>query len=230
MDDFFDKQTTENTEVEKIKIGEEEFTQDQLSKYVGLGKLAEEAETKYNTKIDRVWPEYSRAQNELKELRTYKEEQERLKNETPEVPEDEAVKQAREAARKVGLVTDDDFEQKLSKSFRQFFLQERAAEKLLEESQGLEKKYSGEDGRPKFDTNDILNYMQETGIRDPEKAYKVKNETVLDRWKEEQLRKSRRPGLVTQSSTIAGGKTPAPVKVTKENLDQLVRESLNLDD
>ena len=47
-------------EIEKVKIGEQEYTQEELDRYVKLGKLAQEAEDKYNTKLDRVWPEYTK--------------------------------------------------------------------------------------------------------------------------------------------------------------------------
>lgn len=222
-----DEDEEEQIEIPKIKVGDIEYSQDELSRYVGLGKIAEEVETKYNTKIDRVYPEYTRAQQELKELRPIKQqwEQERLK---PAVPEDEAIRQAKDAARKVGLVTDEDFAELMAKSFRQQYLQERQAEKLLEEATSLETKYDGTDGRPKFSAEEILNYMRDTGIRSPEKAYKDKYESEIDAWKEQQLSKSRRPGLTTLSSTTAGGKQPSPVRPNKDNLQDLIRESLRL--
>lgn len=226
MADFFDDggQSQTETEVQKIFVGDKEYTQDELSRYVGLGKLAEEAETKYNTKIDKVWPEYTRSQQELKELRKLKEERETHK--APEIPEDEQLRQAREAARKVGIVTEDAFGDMLGKSFRQFYVQERAAEKLLEEADSLESKYNGSDGRPKFSSQEILEHMRETGIRNPEKAYKDKYEAELDAWKESQLREAKKPGLVTRSTTVAGGKQPPAVKITSDNLDDLVKQGL----
>ena len=70
-DDFFlEEPKTEEaeTEPEKIKLGEKEYTQDELSKLVGLGETANELETKWNTKIDRLYPEYTKATQERKEL------------------------------------------------------------------------------------------------------------------------------------------------------------------
>jgi len=45
---------------EKITLGENEYSQDELKELVNLGKIGKEAEEKYNTSIDKVWPEYSR--------------------------------------------------------------------------------------------------------------------------------------------------------------------------
>ena len=228
MSDFFEEESTatESTQEEKIKVGESEYSQEDLSRLVGLGKLAEESESRFNTKIDRVWPEFTKNQNELKQLREEKEQWESQKKQQEEVPEDLALQQARQAAKKVGIVTDDLFEDLLDKSFRQRYVRERAAEKLLDEAADLENKYNGSDGRPKFNSDEILQHMQDTGIRSPEKAYKDRYEPQLDAWKEQQLRQANRPGLVTNTTTTAGGKVPPVVKITKENINELVAQGL----
>ena len=55
------------TEIEKVKVGEKEYSQDELSKLVGLGEKWTETETKFNTKMDRVVPEYTKATQKIKE-------------------------------------------------------------------------------------------------------------------------------------------------------------------
>lgn len=231
MPDFFDKaepQLDTPVEVEKIKVGEEEFTQDQLKEYVNLGKLGKEAETKYNTKLDKVWPEYSRAQNELKQAR---EELETLKKQPKQelsLDDQEVYRQARENAKKLGIITDETFDAMLDQKFQQRFSEQMQARDLLNGAKSLEGKYNGNDGRPKFNTNEILEHMQETGIRDPERAYKDKYESEIDQWRESQFTK-RKTGFSTTTGSTAGTKMPAPVKVTKDNLDQLVAEMLHLD-
>ena len=62
--DFFDKpeekvdepKEEEKQEEAKVKVGEKEYTQDELSKLVGLGEIGAEAEEKFNVKLDKVWP------------------------------------------------------------------------------------------------------------------------------------------------------------------------------
>jgi len=45
---------------QNYKFGEEEYTKEQLEELVSFGKLAKEAEERYNTKIDRVYPEFTK--------------------------------------------------------------------------------------------------------------------------------------------------------------------------
>src|SRR5258707_5967074 len=69
-DKFFEPntETPESQEVEKINLGGEEYTQEELTKLVGLGKIGLEAEQKYKTRLDRVWPEFQQVINEKKVL------------------------------------------------------------------------------------------------------------------------------------------------------------------
>lgn len=213
---------------QKIKLGEEEFSTDQLQKYVSLGKLAEEAETKYNTKIDRVWPEYSKAQNELKQLRQEKETWGQKEVKDIDEDQEEVVRRAKQNARKIGIVTDENFDELMDKKFQERYQSQRSAEKLLDTMKDLEKNYNGSDGRPKFELQEVIGFMQEKGVTDPELAYKWKYEKELDAWKEEQFSKSRKGGYTTLSSSTAGAKMPPSVKITKDNLNQLVSEAMNL--
>lgn len=238
MADFFKKDDAEEVKVEgeeqveeqevpeKVKIGEDEYTQDELNSLVALGKIGKEAEEKYDTKIDKVWPDYTKKSQLLKEL----EEKERVREEenkaavekkadegeelTPQEQRERAISQANE----LGLVTKD--------SFKEFYRQQRDGERLLEECTGLEKELDGKDGRPAFSTKEVLDHMASTGIRDPNRAYKDKHEEQLDRWKEEKISGSKREGLVSEGSSATGSKEPAKVDINRGNLDKLISESL----
>lgn len=241
VSNFFDNQQNENqpeaeptetepTEiVEKVKVGEAEYSQEELNRLVGLGKLAQEADTKYNTKIDKVWPEFTKKSQRLTELE--KEVETLRASQAPKLPENEeqAIKEAKEAARKLGIVTSDDFDEYLDKKFTQRYQTERQAERLLDEGMKFEKDIDGSDGRPKFVLTDVLEYMRDNmgGQGNLETAYKLMHETQLDTWREQQLNKSKRQGMTT--ATIPGGsiKEPSSVKVTNDNLDQLVAEMFN---
>ncbi len=228
MADYFEKEEEQKPVVEaqpeKIKLGEKEYSQDELSQLVGLGESYREIETKYNTKLDRVWPEYSKSQNRVKELEA---EMEKIKQaqSAPKDLDENSIKEAKEAARKIGLVTDEQFADFMGKNFRQFYQQERAAERLLDDCKDFEGEYDGKDGRPAFKTEEILNYMNETGIKNPELAYKTKYEPQLDSWKATELSKAKKPGLTTVTDT-EGYKVPSNVKVTRDNLQDLIREQL----
>jgi len=234
MGDFFKQEEPVVPEVpqepvvpEKIKVGEKEYTQEELSKVVGLGELGQEMETKYNTKIDKVWPEYTRTTQELKALKEEKAraESERLnqrQNQGEQLSDDEIARQARDQARKLGLVTKEDLETYIDTRVSQ----REEARELLNDCKNYEQEFSGKDGRPAFKTQEILEYMDETGIKNPEKAYKVKYEEQIDSWKEQQIKKAKPSGLYTEESSAAGNKEPREIRPTRDNLDQLVRDAL----
>jgi len=227
--DFFENKPEgegEEQKVEKIAVGEAEYTQEELSEMVGLATSVREQEKKFNTTFDKVWPEYGKSQTRVKALERELEEARKPKAPEPPIDEARAMEEAVAAAKKLGIVTKGDFEEYLGKSFRKFYVQETAARDLLREAESLAKTIDGKDGRPKFDVQDILQHMEETGIKNPERAYKDKFETELDAWKEAELAKAKKPGMVTQTETGAGAKAPKDVKVTRDNLQQLVKESL----
>lgn len=223
MADFFQDDTTVQ-EVEKIKVGEKEYTQDELNTLVGLGEIAQDVETRYNTKIDRVYPEFTKSQQKLKGYESELEELRKLKESNQNKPQaqwtDEQkalVKQQLQDVLGGEVVT--------NKQLEEWYSSRRSGERLLEESQELEGEIDGLDGRPKFKTEEILQHMQETGIRNPMKAYKDKYEPELDKWREGELLKAKPNGMVTQMGSNSG-KQPVPVKVTKENLEKLMSEAL----
>jgi hypothetical protein len=216
-------------EISTVKVGEKEYTQDELSRLVQLGEMGKEVEERYNTKLDRVYPEYTKATQRVRELEKIEQEYVKSQQNKINVPENEeqAIKEAREAARKLGLVDVETFRDELGKSFREYYEKERAAERILDQARGFEKEIDGSDGRPKFETEKVLQFMVDSGVQDLMTAYKVMNESNLDVWKEQQLGKAKKAGLKTQESTVAGSsKQPADVKVNKDNFDQLLQEAL----
>ena len=233
-DNFFDNKDNnmDNQDPQTIKVGEKEYTPEQLQALVSLGEIGQEMETKWNTKIDKVYPEFSKAKNDLKAL---EEENTRLK--TPQQPtppsvgeemglSEEDLAKARKEARKIGIVTEDAFDEFLGNKFREYFVRERAIEKTMENLDRLESEISGEDGRPKFVKEDILRYMQETGVGNPESAYKLMHEKDLEAWRVKTLNEAKREGVYSEPASSAGGKTPPTVKPTRDNLSSLVAEAL----
>ena len=224
MTDFFNDETqTENAEeTQTFKLGEKEYNQDELSRLVGLGELAAEAEEKYNTKIDRVFPEFTKATQERAELRKRVEEMEAKATApippvngqyTPEQMKQEALRQAEE----LGIGPN---------AFRNIVREEMAARELLTDIDSLLGE-AKEKGQPVTSNQELLQHMAETGIRNPVKAYKDMFETELDAIKEKQLSAMRSPGMITTTQSTAGAKQPSSVPITRANLSQLVGEALN---
>jgi hypothetical protein len=235
MADFLgtNKDEEEDASDSTFKIGDKEYSQDELSELVELGNFAKEVEQKQNTKLDKLYPEFTKKSQRLKEIEAEYEkvrrELEARQSQPAPQGEDftpEQIAEARKAGRKIGFLTDDVIEETLGKSFRQLYLQERAAEKLIDKCDGLAKEIDGSDGRVAFNTEDVLTHMQETGIRDPEKAYKDKYEAQLDEWRVKQISQAKKPGMMTIEESTAGSKHPSPVKVTSDNLNEMVKEAL----
>jgi len=223
-DTFFEDGAEAPQEPSKIKVGEREYTQDELSSLVGLGETAREIETKQNTKLDRVFPEFTKSRQELKDLKGELEElrstQERFKQAVTgetEAPDPEALKaQAIEQAKALGLLTADEA--------RTIAREERQAERILEEIENLNAD-AAETGKPKVDGRELLEYMQEEGLRSPSVAYKLKFEDQLNAWKQDKLNGIKQPGFETQTASTAGSKEPPTEteRLTKSNFGERLR-------
>jgi hypothetical protein len=214
----------------KFKIGNDEYTQDQINEYVGLAKQVQETEKRYNTKLDRVWPAYGESQNRVKQLET---ELAEARKPRAEIPQDQEIQiaEAKRAAKQLGILTRDDLAELgivTKQDFEKEYRLQRATEKLLDDAKDMEKEIDGKDGRPVFRTDEILRYMDENGIRDMEKAYKLRYETELDTWKENKLKEAKRPGMDTMDTKVKPGvsKQPENPKITKANFDSMLQEAL----
>ena len=226
--DFFEEpktvvpETKEEVAPEKISVGEDEYTQEELGKLVGLGKIGQEAEDKFKTDIGKVWPEYTKSRQEVKELTEKLTELESQKIEEKAVkgvqlsPE-EIKKQAIAQANELGLIHQGNLNQAVASILE--------GRDLIEQTKNVIKENT-EDGKPNTEVDTLLKHMEETGIKIPEKAYKDMFETEIDKWKMDKLNQSKPQGLVTESTSTAGSKQPEPVKVTKQNLQSLIEQSL----
>lgn len=219
-------------ETEGITLGDSTYTQEELNALVSLGKIAQESETRFNTKIDRVWPEFTKSKNELKmvqqELADIKARQGQslpAVDDIDETSKAEAIK----AAKRLGLLTKEDIEE-LGLMTRDKFdsqLSEREqANELLKDMRSYAKDVDGSDGRPKFEVEDMLQYMQDTGIRDFKAAYKVRYDEQLDSWKTGKRNSVKREAMPT-SRPSEGNKLPSPVRVDRTNFQELMRQALN---
>lgn len=213
------------TELEKIKLGEKEYSQEELSKLVGVAEQVQEMEARYNTKFDKVWPEYGRSQNELKLV---KEQMDRLQAQArgEQDLDPDSVAKALEQARKIGLVTKEDFKEFMAQNFRDLYKVEVETDQLVGELNKLEREIDGADGRPKFDKVAVLEHMRAEGFKTPMKAYRDMYETQLDEWKTRELTKARAPGMSTTEQSAPGNKMPPEVSPTRDNLNKLVMEAL----
>ena len=225
MADFIntEEETSEETqeEVQKVKVGEKEYTQEELSKLVGLGEIGAEAEERYNIKLDGVWPKFGQAIDQVKKLEAELEQTKQTqapKDPNAEPTPEEIAKQAKEEAKKLGLLTVDDINQYIE---REIDLRELKKD-VLTVVEEAEEKYG-----IKTSEDAIVNHMYETGIKNPQKALKDLYEEKIDAWKEQQLQSLKKPGMATETTTTAGAKEPSVEPVTRDNLSARIDEVLN---
>ena len=236
--DFFaEKDDKEDPQLpEKVKVGEEEFTQDELKQAVGAYKLKKDVEEKFNTSLDKVYPEFTKKSQRLKELEEAEENRQKEIEEAKRKEEEETLarkkdageqlspEEVRKIANEQGFVTDDNIIGKV--------LNILEGRRIMREARSLEKKGNpyDTDELPKFESGDMLNWMSTTpgmGNVTPEVAYKLRYEKEIDVWKSKVLSEARKKGLITETGSKPGGKEPAPIKVTDENLNEQVRAVLN---
>lgn len=221
-----------------LKIGDKEYSLDDAQELIGLGNKTREIEQKYNTKMDNVYPAYTRTTQENKTLKADLEtargqlQQFESKKDAGTETSDDVVK-AKEAARKLGITLNEDLDKSyvkrddLDKYFNEKMSQEKSVEKILNQADTLEKEIDGSDGRPKFSKRAILPYARAYGIPDLKEAYEDMHKDTLTSWKEAQVAQVKKPGLKTMT-TSKGNKEPVAPSITKDNLKDQVTESLGL--
>src|SRR5271166_2619675 len=96
---------------EQIIINGQEYNPEDATRFIELGKKYNEIESKLNTSLDKVYPEYTRTTQELKSIKEQMAERDKTiaelnANKTKvEVPEDK--QNALKAARELGLADQD---------------------------------------------------------------------------------------------------------------------------
>lgn len=226
-------QTTETSIPETIALGEKEYTQEELQQAVGIAEQARELEEKWNTKIDRLMPAYSEATADraeqarrIAELEAQVSAATAAKVQAGEaLSPDEEAKIIKEQAKKYGLVTAEDFDTYYESRKEKEFQEAQARELISSTERYIDARAA--DGLPKIATRDLIDYMDENGISNPEAAYKIKYEKEIDDWKMRQLSNSRPTGLYTQTQSTAGAKSPEEVRVTSENLSNAIRDVMS---
>lgn len=222
--DFFEETKTDEKEtpeeVEKIKLGEKEYTQEELNKKIGLADIAEEYETKWNSPIKDIYKGYTQSTQKVKDLES---ELEQLKTKAvaakpqEELTLEEIKERALAEAKDLGLVAVRDIDQ-----YIKVHLEAKDLWDDIEATSGLAK----EEGKPEVNPNDLLAYMRESGVKNPQDAYDLMFKNDLKKWEAKQLESIKKPGMVTETASTAGAKQPSRVQPSNENLEKLVEEAM----
>jgi chromosome segregation ATPase len=224
-----DSQVTQ--ELSKVNINGQEYDPTEAQSLIDLGRQTKEAEAKYNTSLDKVWPEYGRSQStvkqltqELSEAKTQLTEYQSKVNSGTDTKAD--LTEAREAASKLDVNLKDYIKRDdLDKYLDERDTVRNQVETILKAADKLATEINGDDGRPKFNKKAVLAYAQAYGISDLKAAYEDMHEDTLKSWKDEQIARETKPGLKTLKPTGAKGE-PEKTKVTDDNVKDLLKETL----
>ena len=164
MSKFFEdkEENKEETqeEQEKIALGEEEFTSEELQELVGKAKAVKEFEEKQGQTWDEVTKSWGKRGERIGELKKQLEEYEKKKEEAnkPEeqVNAEQVEAQIKAEAKKYGFVLKDDFEQEVTSLYNKLRGGERVFAKVNKTIKENVKK-----GYPKTDAESLLKYMND---------------------------------------------------------------------
>lgn len=208
---------------ETVKVGDKEYSQADLQRLVGLGEIGAEAESKYKTRIDRVWPQFQSLINEKRavdekasaaesarqeleqkvrdlEARTTQQSNQQQTYQPPQLTSEQIKAEAIKQAKELGIP--------MSEDVRRITMEVMQGQQLINDTSSVIDNMV-EEGLPNATVEDILQHMQTTGIRNPEKAYKDMFETEYVAKQVEKLQQVKRaPGLQTVSQSNAGAKLP----------------------
>ncbi len=226
--------------VQKVKIGEDEYEMSALTDLVTKAKKVSEYEKSWNTPIDSLASAYGKSQSELTKLRAENseavkklQEYEAKKEEGTETTADTA--QARAAAKKLGIVLDDDIKNMTSKYIsvddlpkylEDYESQKEMTKKIQNQVKELEEKYNGKDGKPRFNKLAVLHYAKGEGIFDIEEAFNKLYKDEIESYQSNAINKAK-PDNVSILGSTQGQKEPQRVKITDANLNDFLKEASN---
>lgn len=205
--------------MDQFQVGDKEYSLEELQTLIDKGSYALDMEKEFNTDFKNAWSAYGKSQNRIKEMET---ELDKYKTQAPV------------AESKPEINLDEEFSKRgiLSREEADKLVEEKLATKertnqIVSQFKKLEGDLTGEDGRPKFESEKVLEYMQQNpGLLDPEKAYNMMYLDEISTWKAEQL--SKKPGFApTNTSNTAANKQPQPVSYNRDNVDAALREALS---
>lgn len=203
-------------EDQTFNIDGQEYSSDELEQLVKLGRLAREVEEKQNTKLENLMPSFTRTTQELKELREELEDlRESSRREQPQTqtaqPQAQLTPEQKQQVisqlRELGVLTREEADNLIEEKARNIASNMFAGRDMLTSTERAIKQAQKSWGI-ETSTKDLLEYMNETGIQDPNIAIKLKYESDIDRVKEQKFKESRGPVLGSGSGSNTAARDP----------------------
>jgi hypothetical protein len=126
------------------------------------------------------------------------------------------VARAKEFLKGLGFVAKEDVKQQLREEISNL----EAKMVLEDEHNRLSRIYNGEDGRPKYDREAVMEHIRKTGIYNPEAAYKDLHEAELIDWAIKQALKAGSSSFREKPSSATAGETG---EITAESLSRILQ-------
>lgn len=222
-------------EVQAIKLGDQEFTTDELEELVGKARSVGEFEEKQGQPWDEVVKSWGKRGERIGELKSKLEEYEKSREEEEKAQTRQKLEQGQELSpEEQAKVIREELQKHLNElgyvrkeEAQDLFRGLREGEKLLSRTKKIIRTMKDE-GYPEVGEEDLLKYMADpANPKDPEKAYKLMFEEEIEKVKEGKIQSMKKKGMTTQESSTAGdNKRPKEKKITDENLDKILSEHL----
>lgn len=192
---------------EKIKIGEVEYSTQEVDDLMGAGKRLKEMEEKQGQPVDDILKSWGRRGEEIG---NYKKQVEELNSKVAELSkppkkEGEALTEAeievqvKAEAKKYGLLTSEEARDLATEIYNN----NRAGEKLLSRTSRVLKE-AKKDGRPVVEVEKLLEFMANPdNPKDPQNAYDIMFKKELKDWETAQVGKLKNKGMATETGTSA---------------------------
>ena len=213
-----EKETEEQKTSEQTKKPETETSEDTTT--VKPGGVDEEEQARKSRAQQRIGELIRKNQALQEQLAGGKEEEE----ETPDttiplaskpIADTPEIVRAKEFLKNLGFVSDAE----VKKSLKEEISNLEAKMVLEDEHSRLNRIYDGEDGRPKYDKEAVMDHIKKTGIYNPEAAYKDLHEPELLDWA---IKKANKAGGSTFTERPSSQTTGDAGEVTKESLARIL--------
>lgn len=229
FDDKFDDKKEEEQELEKIKVGDTEFTADELNELIGKAKTVKEFEEKQGQSWDKVVESWGKRGERIgeykKKIEEYEKELDKIKNPPPQeqIDREKLKEQVLAEAKVFGLLTKDEAQ----KMMEEFYHTRRSGERLLTQVNKT-LKWAKERGYPQITAEKLLEYMADPiNPKDPRNAYEIMFKKEIREVDGKKLESIKPKGMITQQISTAGSKQPKRKPLTKEDLPAAFREVLS---
>lgn len=223
----------------RITINGQEYDPTEAQEFIELGRKTREAESKFNVTFDSIMPAYTKANERAKQADQYETELSEARDKLKEFEAKQErgtdttadLTEAKEAARKIGLLTQEDIKDKyvsredLDKYYDEREKRSEAIKAVRSEASKLATEIDGSDGRPKFNEKVVLAYAQAYGLPTLKDAYDDMHADALSDWQKQQVDAKRNPGLKTLAQQ-RGNKEPVKVAISKDNAKDALADAL----